>query len=136
MSDLPTFFYGLFMDPSLRTAVARGPRRRACLRGHALKVEQRTTLIPRSGSERGKDLSSALVARAIRDAGFDPLRVLREARSSGCKGLLRAWTAEAEDLSVFGAPTFAAGDELFWGDDRLEEALLWAFARHPAQRVA
>jgi 2-hydroxychromene-2-carboxylate isomerase len=31
---------------------------------------------------------------------------------------------------VFGAPTFIAADgELFWGNDRLERALLWAKQR-------
>ena len=36
-------------------------------------------------------------------------------------------TIEAEKLGVFGAPSFSVGDELFWGDDRLEDAI--AFSR-------
>jgi 2-hydroxychromene-2-carboxylate isomerase len=31
--------------------------------------------------------------------------------------------------SAFGAPTFAIGAEIFWGDDRLEEALAFAARR-------
>jgi 2-hydroxychromene-2-carboxylate isomerase len=27
---------------------------------------------------------------------------------------------------LFGAPSFTVGDELFWGNDRLETALAWA----------
>ena len=34
--------------------------------------------------------------------------------------------AQAAALGLFGAPSFRVGDELFWGDDRLEEALAWA----------
>ena len=35
-------------------------------------------------------------------------------------------TSEAIELGVFGAPTFSVGKELFWGDDRLEDAILFA----------
>ena len=38
------------------------------------------------------------------------------------KDKLRAATDEALALGLQGIPTVAVGDELFWGDDRLEEA--------------
>ena len=38
----------------------------------------------------------------------------------------RANTDEARALGIFGAPTFVVGQELFWGDDRLEDAMSWA----------
>ncbi len=28
-------------------------------------------------------------------------------------------------MGIFGSPTFAVGEEIFWGDDQLEEALEW-----------
>jgi hypothetical protein len=31
----------------------------------------------------------------------------------------------ARDLGIFGSPTFVVGRELFWGDDRLEDAIRW-----------
>jgi 2-hydroxychromene-2-carboxylate isomerase len=34
-------------------------------------------------------------------------------------------TDEARKLGIFGAPTFVVGKELFWGDDRLEDAIAW-----------
>jgi hypothetical protein len=40
-------------------------------------------------------------------------------------GFTKASTAEALARGLFGAPAFVIGDELFWGDDRLEEALAW-----------
>ena len=42
---------------------------------------------------------------------------------------LRAQTEEAQRLGIFGAPSFVVAGELFWGDDRLEDALDW-HARH------
>ncbi|MBR72276.1 MAG: 2-hydroxychromene-2-carboxylate isomerase [Rhodospirillaceae bacterium] len=35
-------------------------------------------------------------------------------------------TLEAEKLGIFGAPSFTVGSELFWGDDRLEDAINFA----------
>src|SRR6478736_1366825 len=32
---------------------------------------------------------------------------------------------EAKVLGIFGSPTFAVGGELFWGDDRLDDAVKW-----------
>ena len=52
---------------------------------------------------------------------------LARACSEEIKARLRAATAEAETRGVFGAPTFICADgELFWGHDRMAEALAWA----------
>jgi len=32
-------------------------------------------------------------------------------------------TSEAQQLGIFGAPSFTVGKEIFWGDDRLEDAI-------------
>ncbi len=49
------------------------------------------------------------------------------AHSDSIKERLRAETAEAQRLGIFGAPSFTTPDgELFWGNDRLESALAWA----------
>ena len=39
------------------------------------------------------------------------------------KERLRQQTEEAQELGIFGAPSFLARNELYWGDDRLEQAL-------------
>jgi 2-hydroxychromene-2-carboxylate isomerase len=53
--------------------------------------------------------------------------VLAAAQSDDNKARLRAHTEDAQRRGVFGAPTFATADgEIFWGNDRLERALLWA----------
>lgn len=50
------------------------------------------------------------------------------ARANGAEGerLMKETTDAARRLGIFGAPTFAIGQELFWGDDRLEDALDFA----------
>ncbi len=58
----------------------------------------------------------------------DPGQVLAAALSPANKLRLRERTAEAEARGIFGAPSFFVGDELFWGNDRLEAALALAHA--------
>ena len=57
----------------------------------------------------------------------DPEKTLAAAQTSEIKDRLRAQTAEAQRLEIFGAPTFMTSDgEMFWGNDRLESAIAWA----------
>lgn len=57
----------------------------------------------------------------------DAAAALAAAQTTGTKEALRSETAEAQQLQIFGAPTFITADgELFWGNDRLESALAWA----------
>jgi 2-hydroxychromene-2-carboxylate isomerase len=57
----------------------------------------------------------------------EPAAVLAAAMSDDNKARLRAETEEAQRLGLFGAPSFTTADgELFWGNDRLEQALAWA----------
>jgi 2-hydroxychromene-2-carboxylate isomerase len=52
--------------------------------------------------------------------------ILARARSGEIKNRLRAATDEAQRIGIFGAPNFVIGDELFWGNDRLEQAIGYA----------
>jgi 2-hydroxychromene-2-carboxylate isomerase len=57
----------------------------------------------------------------------DPEKTLAVAQTNEIKDKLRAQTAEAQQLDIFGAPTFITQDgEVFWGNDRLESAIAWA----------
>jgi 2-hydroxychromene-2-carboxylate isomerase len=76
--------------------------------------------------------SEATIARCLAAAsGEEPAALIAEAQSPAAKALLRARTEEAARLGIFGAPSFLVGGELFWGNDRLEDALSWAVT-HPA----
>jgi ABC-type transporter Mla subunit MlaD len=58
--------------------------------------------------------------------GAEPDAVLVAAGSEAARNALRTQTEQAIKLGIFGAPSFVVGDELFWGNDRLEQALGWA----------
>ncbi|NRR32883.1 2-hydroxychromene-2-carboxylate isomerase [Oxalobacteraceae bacterium] len=66
------------------------------------------------------------VLRALRGLVDDPAVLLVRAAEEPNKSRLREQTAQAQQRGVFGAPTFFVGEEMFWGDDRLEDALAWA----------
>ena len=69
----------------------------------------------------------ATLEAILSDLNVEPKAALDAAQSDDNKLRLRAHTEEAARLGVFGAPTFTtAGGELFWGNDRLEQALRWA----------
>jgi 2-hydroxychromene-2-carboxylate isomerase len=70
----------------------------------------------------------AVIADIVQALGHDSAAALTRAQSDDIKAKLRANTEEAQRLGIFGAPSFIAGGELFWGNDRLEQAL--AFAPH------
>ena len=70
----------------------------------------------------------AVIAAIVQALGHDASAALARAQSDDIKGRLRANTEEAQRRGIFGAPSFIAGGELFWGNDRLEQAL--AFAPH------
>jgi 2-hydroxychromene-2-carboxylate isomerase len=53
---------------------------------------------------------------------LDPLEVEKATQDPEIKLALREATDAAHGLGVFGVPTVAVGGELFWGDDRLDDA--------------
>ncbi len=79
----------------------------------------------------GRAISDEAILRdLLTGLGIAPEPALARARADEIKERLRAATAEAEQRGVFGAPSFICADgELFWGHDRMAEALAWA-VRH------
>jgi 2-hydroxychromene-2-carboxylate isomerase len=74
---------------------------------------------------------SEVVAGCLERAGAPTAAVLETAASEAAKSALREQTERAQTLGLFGAPSFVVGDELFWGNDRLEAALDWHAAHVP-----
>ncbi len=72
-----------------------------------------------------------VIAECLSFANVAPESILTEAQSPEAKERLREQTSEAGRRGIFGAPTFAIGEELFWGNDRLEQALLWFAQKGP-----
>ncbi|UWQ27895.1 2-hydroxychromene-2-carboxylate isomerase [Leisingera sp. M523] len=77
----------------------------------------------------GADISAEpVLLDCLHKAGLDA-DLLDRAQSPEIKSALRAQTEAASSAGIFGAPSFTSGTELFWGDDRLEQALDHAAAR-------
>lgn len=73
----------------------------------------------------------AVLAACLERAGA-PAGALDAASLDAAKAKLRARGEQAAAHGIFGAPSFTVGGELFWGNDRLEEALAWAPSARPA----
>lgn len=73
----------------------------------------------------------AVIARLLEGLGQDPGFVTTKAYAPENKDRLKAQTERAWDMGLFGAPSFTVGDELFWGNDRMEAAIEWAVS-HPS----
>src|SRR5712671_4089749 len=68
----------------------------------------------------------AVLAPVADSAGGAGQRAIELARTQEVKDRLRASTDEAKRLGIFGAPDFVVNGELFFGQDRLEDAIEWA----------
>ncbi len=82
-----------------------------------------------------RDISDpAVLAQIVKEVGGNPVPDFAEADTAAIKAELRANGEEAEAKGLFGAPSFVClratgeGSELFWGNDRLEQAIAWAAA--------
>lgn len=68
-----------------------------------------------------------VLAPLIAEAGGSPEAALEAAQSEPVKARLKDHVNQAKARGVFGSPSFITADgELFWGNDRLEQALHWA----------
>jgi 2-hydroxychromene-2-carboxylate isomerase len=72
-----------------------------------------------------REISDPAVVGEILEAVGQPRGLLAAADSPETRAKLRAQTERAQALGIFGAPSFVAAGELFWGNDRLESALEW-----------
>ena len=66
------------------------------------------------------------LAEILKKLGLPASEILDQARSEPTKKLLREQTDQARARGIFGAPTFFVGTEMFWGNDRLDDALAFA----------
>ena len=66
------------------------------------------------------------IERSLVDVGQDPGRVFQMAASEPIAKTLEVETDKARSLGFFGTPNFVVGSEVFWGDDRAEDAIEYA----------
>ena len=67
-----------------------------------------------------------LVADILTSLALPAPQLIGDAQSDAAKAALRAQTEQAAARGIFGAPTMFVGDELFWGNDRLDDAVAFA----------
>ena len=65
----------------------------------------------------------ANIRKCLSEMRQDYTEIMELAASPDIKNMYENNTLEAMGFGVFGAPTFSVGTELFWGDDRLEDAI-------------
>jgi 2-hydroxychromene-2-carboxylate isomerase len=75
---------------------------------------------------------AAAVRAALAGLVPDPDALLAAALAPDNKLRLRAQTEQASARGIFGAPSFFVGEEMFWGNDRLDDAIACAAGRSPA----
>lgn len=92
-----------------------------------------TRAVYRANFAEDRDIAAPTVIGGILESLGRPAGALLErAATPEVKERLKAQTADAIARGIFGAPSFTIGAELFWGNDRLEQALEWAKrARQP-----
>ncbi|HEX2728731.1 MAG TPA: 2-hydroxychromene-2-carboxylate isomerase [Rubrobacteraceae bacterium] len=100
----------------------------ACLAGtsseHWLPDFARAVYRANFGEDR--EIGDPAEIRSILDAlGLPGADLIERAQTPENKQRLRDQTRRAGELGIFGAPSFVIGGELFWGSDRLEDALAW-----------
>lgn len=66
------------------------------------------------------------VSESLREIGQQPENVLKLAADDKIQKAYLKQTEQAQSKNIFGSPSFIVDDELFWGDDRLEDAVNWA----------
>jgi len=75
----------------------------------------------------GGDISDPELVSEILSAVAQPAEeLIEQANGDDAKKLLREQTDRAATLGIFGAPTFTVEGELFWGNDRMGDAMVWA----------
>ena len=62
-----------------------------------------------------------VVGKVLTQAGLDAAALLAMANEQATKDKLKEVTLGAVERGVFGAPTFFVGDQMFWGQDRIEQ---------------
>ncbi|WP_395757296.1 2-hydroxychromene-2-carboxylate isomerase [Achromobacter sp. EB05] len=80
----------------------------------------------RANFQRDEDIQAEDVVHALlTELALDADGLIARAKSEAAKEALRRRVDEARHLGLFGAPTFLVDGEMFWGNDRLEDALEW-----------
>ena len=80
----------------------------------------------RANFEQDLDIANPeIIAQCLTGLIANPMQELQRSMAQD-QSILRRNTVKAIELGIFGAPSFRVGGELFWRNDRLEDALTYA----------
>ena len=119
--------YGLpFKRPSQFPRNGLRAARIACANDDAPWVPDFVRAVFRANFAEDRDIGErAVIAEILASLGLSAEDLIAAAETEANKQKLRLRGEQAMKLGLFGAPTFIADGELFWGNDRLEDALDW-----------
>lgn len=126
--------YGIaWQQPTVFPRRAVLPTRIAVLGTHEpwLPAFCRDIMVRNYGEDREVDTTEA-VTEVLERLGLPAPRIIEDALGDANRQRLRETTQTARERGIFGAPTFFVGDEMYWGNDRLDDALEAASARPSA----
>lgn len=123
-----------FRKPSTFPRSALVAARVACMASRERWLPEFVRSVFRANFAEDRDISKhETIAAVLNVLGQDGRELIERAGSAENKQRLRAQTEEAASLGIFGAPTFVVGHQLFWGNDRLEDAVAW-YQQHCSKR--
>lgn len=121
--------YGIpFVRPSRFPRDGLLTARVACLAGAASErwLPGFVRAVFRANFAEDREIGEATEVRSVLDSLGQPGAALVErAQAPENKQRLRDQTRQAREIGIFGAPSFVVDGELFWGNDRLEQAIAW-----------
>ena len=85
-----------------------------------LYIEKIFNAIWKDGLNMNDDI---VIDKVLKNLDLNPKNFLTKISNPKVKQKLRDLTRQAQDIGIFGAPTFAVGKKIFWGQDRLMYAL-------------
>lgn len=120
--------YGLaFRRPSVFPRNGLLAARVAAIAGNDAWVADFVRAVYQANFAEDRDISDrGVITKILGNIGQAPDAILAAAETLQNKERLKRQTEEAVRLGIFGAPSFVTRGELFWGNDRLEDALAWA----------
>jgi 2-hydroxychromene-2-carboxylate isomerase len=116
-----------FRRPSIFPRNGLLAARIACQFSESAWLPEFVRSVYRANFEHDEDIAAKpTIESCLAAAGQDPAPIITAAELPAAKEGLRSRTEQAVRQGIFGAPSFIVGNELFWGNDRLESAVAWS----------
>ena len=65
------------------------------------------------------------LSSTLNEIGLDAVKTIKLAQTDEIEKIYLKNTEMAKNMGIFGSPSFVVDNEVFWGDDRCEDAIKW-----------